>query len=85
MIFMIFPAGFETSSTAMTYSLFELSQNQAVQDKARDSVKRVLKKYEGIFTYEAMMEMTYIENCISGTRAIIREITFHDDLNSFHV
>jgi cytochrome P450 family 6 len=51
----------------MTYSLFELSQNQAVQDKARDSVKKVLEKHEGLFTYEAMMEMTYIENCISGT------------------
>lgn len=57
---------FETSSTAMSYTLFELSQNQTVQDKARDSVRKVLEKHEGLFTYEAMMEMSYIENCISG-------------------
>jgi cytochrome P450 family 6 len=62
----IFLFSFETSSTAMTYSLFELSQNQAVQDKARDSVRKVLAKHDGLFTYEAMMEMTFIENCISG-------------------
>jgi cytochrome P450 family 6 len=50
----------------MTYSLFELSQNEVVQDKARESVKKILEKHDGLFTYEAMMEMTYIENCISG-------------------
>lgn len=50
----------------MTYSLFELSQNQEIQDKARDGVRKVLAKHDGLFTYEAMMEMTYIENCVSG-------------------
>lgn len=50
----------------MTYSLFELSQNQAIQDKARDSVRKVLAKHDGLFTYEAMAEMSYIENCLSG-------------------
>lgn len=50
----------------MCYSLFEMSQNQAVQDKARDNVKKVLKKHDGLFTYEALMEMTYVENCIAG-------------------
>ena len=57
---------FETSSSAMCYTLFELSQNQAVQDKARDNVKKVLAKNDGLFTYEALIEMTYVENCISG-------------------
>jgi cytochrome P450 family 6 len=50
----------------MTYSLFELSQNQKVQDKARANIKEVLKKHNGKFTYEAMMEMTYLENVILG-------------------
>lgn len=50
----------------MTYTLFEMSQNQGVQDKARDNVKKVLAKHDGLFTYEALSEMTYIENCISG-------------------
>lgn len=50
----------------MTYSLFELSQNQDIQDKVRDDVRKILAKHGGLFTYEAMMEMTYLENCISG-------------------
>lgn len=50
----------------MCYSLFELSQNQDVQDKARDNVKTMLAKHGGVFTYEALMDMTYLENCISG-------------------
>lgn len=57
---------FETSSTAMTYTLFEMSQNQEVQDKARDNVMKVLEKHDGLFTYEALSEMNYVENCISG-------------------
>lgn len=62
----LFILRFETSSTAMSYTLFELSQNQAVQDKARDCVKKVLAKHGGAFTYEAVTEMVYVENCISG-------------------
>lgn len=50
----------------MTYSLFELSQNQEVQDKARDNIKKVLEKHGGSFTYDAVMDMAYIENCILG-------------------
>lgn len=50
----------------MTYTLFEMSQNQAIQDKARDNVRKVLAKHDGLLTYESLMEMSYVENCISG-------------------
>lgn len=50
----------------MLYSLFELSQNFALQDKARECVRKVLAKHKGQFTYEALSEMDYIENCING-------------------
>jgi cytochrome P450 family 6 len=50
----------------MTYVLFELSQNTKIQDKARKNVKETMKKHNGLLTYEAMMEMTYIENCVLG-------------------
>lgn len=66
--FIFFLAGFETSSTALTYCLYELSLQPEVQEKARQSVKTVMKKHGNEFTYEAMMEMDYIENCINGKR-----------------
>ncbi|XP_053697004.1 cytochrome P450 6a2-like [Sabethes cyaneus] len=63
--FVFFLAGFETSSTAMSYCLYELAQNQELQDKARSNVESVLAKYDGAMTYEAVHEMRSIENCIN--------------------
>jgi len=60
-----FAAGFETSSTAMSYALFELAQNEEVQEKARKNVQEVLNKNEGKFTYDSVSEMSYIDHCIS--------------------
>jgi cytochrome P450 family 6 len=61
-----FLAGFETSSATMTFALYELARNQEVQDRARTSVQEVLKRHNGAMTYEAMTEMTYIDQCING-------------------
>ncbi|XP_055542010.1 probable cytochrome P450 6a17 [Wyeomyia smithii] len=63
--FVFFLAGFETSSTAMSYCLYELAQNQELQEKARQDVESVLAKHEGAMTYEAVHEMRYVENCIN--------------------
>lgn len=62
--FVFFLAGFETSSTAMTYCLYELARNPDLQQKARDDVLKTIKKY-GSLTYEAANDMHYIENCIN--------------------
>jgi cytochrome P450 family 6 len=64
--FVFFFAGFETSSTAMTYGLHLLARYPEIQEKGRQEVKQVMKKYGGKLTFEGVTELRYIENIISG-------------------
>lgn len=50
----------------MTFCLHELSLNHELQDKARANVLEVLARHDGKITYEALNEMTYLEQCING-------------------
>lgn len=63
--YVFFLGGFETSSTVITFCLFELSRNQDIQDKLRTEIKYVLKKY-GELSYDAVMEMNYMDKVING-------------------
>lgn len=65
--FIFFLAGFETSSTTMSYCTYELSVNEEIQEKARQSVIDTLKKHNNEFTYEAINDMDYLEQCVSET------------------
>ncbi|XP_045483362.1 probable cytochrome P450 6a14 [Harmonia axyridis] len=65
--FIFFEAGFETSSTAMTFCLYELAKNKEIQKKAREEMRIVLSRHEGKLTYDAAMEMHYVEQVINET------------------
>lgn len=60
-MFVFFGAGFETSSTASSYTLHQLAFNPDCQEKVQAEVDRVLQKYDGKITYDAVKEMTYLE------------------------
>lgn len=64
--FVYFLAGFETSSTTMTFALYELALNEDVQRRAREEIKRVLDRHGGELSYEAVMDMTYITQILNG-------------------
>ncbi|KAF2895107.1 hypothetical protein ILUMI_11069 [Ignelater luminosus] len=65
MVFFI--AGFETSSTTMTYCLFELASNKDIQQKVRDEINSVLAKHNNKITYEAISDMHYMTQVIEET------------------
>ncbi|XP_023712683.1 probable cytochrome P450 6a14 [Cryptotermes secundus] len=65
--FVFFAAGFETSSTTMTFCLYELSLHQDIQERLREEIDIVLKKHEGKITYEAIQEMEYLDKVVAET------------------
>lgn len=60
-----FAAGFETTSSTISYTLHELCLQPKVQDKLREEILSNIKKYNGV-TYEGLKEMKYMEMCIFG-------------------
>lgn len=65
-VFLFFIAGFETSSSTMTFAFYELAQNQDIQQRVREEVQEVLKRHGGEMTYEAACELHYLDQVING-------------------
>lgn len=64
--FVFWAAGFETSSTAMSYCLYEFAKNEECQQKAQQEIDELLQQNNGVITYDIVQEMQYLENCIDG-------------------
>lgn len=71
--FIFFLAGFETSSTAMTFACLELAQNVLIQEKLRTEIFEVLQQHDGKITYDAIMDMSYLDKVINGKSITIFE------------
>lgn len=65
--FVFFLAGFETSSSTMSFCLHELARNPDIQEKVRGEIKNVLTKYNGEITYEGITEMKYLSQVVDET------------------
>lgn len=65
-VFLFFFAGFETSSTAMTYTLFELAQNHGIQTEVRNEINDICRKYDNEITYDGLMEMPLLDRVVHG-------------------
>uniref|UniRef100_A0A1A9ZPH1 Cytochrome P450 n=1 Tax=Glossina pallidipes TaxID=7398 RepID=A0A1A9ZPH1_GLOPL len=65
--FVFFIAGFETSSTTMSFCLYELAKHPDIQAKLRLEIETVLKQYNNELTYEALNSMSYMEQVVAET------------------
>ncbi|XP_070157633.1 cytochrome P450 9e2-like [Polyergus mexicanus] len=68
--------GYETSSTVLSFIGFELASHQEVQAKLREEVISVLNKYDGVITYDALKDMTYMDQVISESQRIVPTVGF---------
>lgn len=64
--FVFFIGGFETSSSTMSFALYELAQNPKVQEKARANILKTLENYQGELNYESLNDMIYIRQVVQG-------------------
>jgi hypothetical protein len=88
--FIFFLGGFETSSSTMTFCLYELSLHQDIQDRLREEIDVVLQKYDGRLTYEGIQEMGYLDKVVSGKKhscnyVHIFQKTGHIDLHNANI
>ncbi|CAD0206531.1 unnamed protein product [Chrysodeixis includens] len=61
---LFFGAGFETSSTSLMWTLFELAKNPDKQKKAILEVDAYLRRHDNKLEYECISETSYLEACV---------------------
>ncbi|CAK1590567.1 unnamed protein product [Parnassius mnemosyne] len=60
---MFFAAGYETSATTLSFTLYELAKNQEAQLKAIAEVDEYLHRHGGKIEYDCVNELPYVEAC----------------------
>ncbi|XP_013174105.1 PREDICTED: cytochrome P450 6B2-like [Papilio xuthus] len=65
--FIFFLGGYETSSTTMTYMMYQLALNPDIQNKMIEEIDEVLERCNGDVTYETLNELTYMEKVFDET------------------
>ncbi|KAK0072230.1 hypothetical protein PV326_000290, partial [Microctonus aethiopoides] len=62
-----FTAGFESSSTTLSLTLYELALNPEFQTRARDEIIKGLEQTNGEITYDLVMNLPYLDMAVSET------------------
>uniref|UniRef100_A0A1B0GIV6 Cytochrome n=1 Tax=Lutzomyia longipalpis TaxID=7200 RepID=A0A1B0GIV6_LUTLO len=65
-----FVDGYETSSTVLSFALWQLARHPDVQKKVSDEIVTVLHKHANSLSFEALSEMNYLDLVIQETLRI---------------
>ena len=57
--------GFETSGNTLSFVSYYLATHPDIQEKLRQEITSKIADYEGVLTFEALKEMTYMDQVIS--------------------
>lgn len=60
-VFIFFGAGFETSSSATSYTLHQLAFHPEIQTKIQTEIDEVLSRHDNKLCYDAIAEMSYLD------------------------
>lgn len=69
-------AGFDTTASAIAYTLFELSRKPEMQKRLQDEIDSVLAKHDNVITYDSVNDMPFLEMCVKGKIHLIVSSTF---------
>lgn len=64
--FLFYTAGFETSSTTMSFATYELAVNPDIQEHVQNEIDSVLAE-SGHVTYDALSKMKYLDKVLTET------------------
>ncbi|XP_033212129.1 cytochrome P450 6k1-like isoform X2 [Belonocnema kinseyi] len=73
-----FTAGYETSATTMSFTLYELAKNPDFQKRLRVEILDAIKNNGGEITYNMLVILPYLDSVVSETLRMYPPATFLD-------
>jgi cytochrome P450 family 6 len=64
---LFFTAGFETNSTTLSFTLYELALQPRLQKRLREEIAEIMSRTNGSPAYEDVNDMKYLNMVVSGT------------------
>ncbi len=65
-MFAFFVGSFDTSSSTLTYCLYELALNRQIQEKLRKEIINASKKQDCVLSYASLNDLKYMDMVICG-------------------
>jgi len=63
-------AGFETTSTAFTFLVYNLATNPEYQDRLREEIEAAVERHDGELKYETLFDIKYLDMCLNESLRI---------------